>query len=255
MLGLFALQHEPTWTVALTVATACTVGSFLGTLVHRLPASASVVLSRSVCPCCGERLPARDLVPVLSWILLRGRCRFCAAPISWFYPVIEIAALTIAAWAATRTSGAALWASCVFGWLLLALAVIDWRHYLLPDVLTFPVFATGIAWAAWQEPSELGAHVLGGLCGFVALALVAWSYRHLRGRDGLGFGDAKLLAALGAWVTWRGLPDVVALAAAAALLGTLAQGKALNPAAKVSFGSYLALSGWLVWLYGPLMLP
>lgn len=250
-MGMFALQHESIWIVALAVASACAFGSFLGTLVHRLPIGSSVALSRSVCPHCGERLSARDLVPVLSWILLRGRCRFCAAPISWFYPAIEIAALAVAAWAATRTSGAAFWASCALGWLLLTLAIIDWRHYLLPDLLTFPVLAAGIGWAAWREPTELGAHLLGGLCGFAALALVAWSYRQLRGRDGLGLGDAKLLAALGAWVTWRGLPDVVVLAAATALLVTLARGKALDPTAKVAFGSYLALAGWLVWLYGP----
>lgn len=251
MIGIVALQSGSVWTPALLVASACAVGSFIGTLVHRLPIGGSVTLSRSVCPHCGECLAARDLVPLLSWILLHGRCRFCGTSIGWFYPAIEIAALAIAAWASTRSSGVALWASCAFGWLLLALAVIDWRHYLLPDVLTLLLAAGGIAWAAWQEPADFDAHVLGALCGFAAFALVAWTYRRLRDREGLGLGDAKLLAALGSWVTWRGLPDAVALAAALALLVALIQRKALDPAAKVPFGSYLALAGWLVWLYGP----
>lgn len=253
MIDIFALHYGPLWTSVLPIGSACAVGSFVGTLANRLPIGGSVTVSRSVCPCCGERLAARDLVPLLSWILLRGRCRFCAAPIGWFYPAIEIAALAVALWASTRSTGMALWASCAFGWLLLALGVIDWRHYLLPDVLTLPLLAGGIAWAAWQDPIELDAHILGALCGFTAFALIAQTYRWLRSRDGLGLGDAKLLAALGAWLTWRGLPDVVVIAAALALVVALIQRKAFDPAAKVPFGSYLAFAGWLVWLYGPLV--
>ena len=246
----FALHYDSAWALALPIASAAVVGSFLGTLVLRLPRGQRVVAARSACPHCGKRLAARDLVPLLSWMLLRGRCRYCARPLSRLYPTIEIAALAVAVWAAT-VSGPPLWASCVFGWLLLALAMIDWRQYLLPDVLTLPLLAAGLGLAALGEPADLGAHALGAIGGFSAFALIAWSYRQLRGRDGLGLGDAKLLAAIGAWVTWRGLPDVVVLAAAVALLTALAQRKALDPTAKVPFGSYLALAGWLVWLYGP----
>jgi leader peptidase (prepilin peptidase)/N-methyltransferase len=239
----------------LPVLTAPFIGSFLGVVAERLPAGRGVVLGRSACPHCGHRLRARDLVPVLSWVASGGRCRYCAAPLGLLHPAIEIAALVIALWAASELSGWLIWAGCALGWTLLALAVIDQRHLILPDRLTLPLIPAGLGVAYAVEPSLVLNHAIGAGAGFLALAVVGWAYRRLRGREGLGLGDAKLLAAAGAWVSWPGLPSVVLLAAAAALLaaaaGSLA-GRSVRLTDPVPFGSYLCLGTWLVWLYGPL---
>jgi leader peptidase (prepilin peptidase)/N-methyltransferase len=239
----------------LPVLTAPFIGSFLGVVAERLPTGRGVVLGRSACPHCGHRLRARDLVPVLSWVASGGRCRYCAAPLGLLHPAIEIAALVIALWAASELSGWLIWAGCALGWTLLALAVIDQRHLILPDRLTLPLIPAGLGVAYAVEPSLVLNHAIGAGAGFLALAVVGWAYRRLRGREGLGLGDAKLLAAAGAWVSWPGLPSVVLLAAAAALLaaaaGSLA-GRSVRLTDPVPFGSYLCLGTWLVWLYGPL---
>jgi leader peptidase (prepilin peptidase)/N-methyltransferase len=233
------------------------VGSFLGVVVERLPAARPIGLARSSCDHCGARLGARDLVPLLSWLARRGRCSCGKVRLSAFYPGIELAALAVAVSAALVLSGWLLWASLALGWTLLALAAIDLRHYLLPDALTLPLIAAGLAMAWLIEPARLGDHALGAAAGFIGFAVIAWSYRRLRGREGLGRGDAKLLGAGGAWLGWQALPSVVALAAVVALAVALAGallGAKLGTTTKIAFGPYLALAIWLVWLYGPLVL-
>jgi len=168
---------------------------------------------------------------------------------------MEIATVLVVAWAASVTAGWILLASCVFGWLLLTLAAIDWRTYLLPDALTAALALAGLI-AAWLfDRGAFADHLIAMIAGFAAFAAIAFAYRRLRGRDGLGLGDAKMLAALGAWVSWQGLPSVVLFAAifglAAALTLSLA-GRALSRDHRIAFGTFLALGGWLVWLYGPL---
>ena len=231
------------------------IGSFLGVVAVRLPAGRGVVLGRSACPHCGHRLGVRDLVPVLSWVISGGRCRHCAAPLGAFYPAIEVAALLVAVWAASELSGWLLWAGCALGWTLLALAVIDQRHLILPDQLTLPLIPAGLVVAYLVEPSLVADHAIGAGAGFLAFAVVGLAYRRLRGREGLGLGDAKLLAAAGAWTSWTGLASVVLLGAGAALLaraaGALA-GRSVPLAEPVPFGAYLCLGTWLVWLYGAL---
>jgi hypothetical protein len=117
------------------------VGSFLGVVVARLPEKRDVVGGRSRCPACGHVLGVRDLAPLLSWAVLRGRCRHCGARIGWIYPAVELGALGVAVWAASVVEGWLLWVSCGLGWTLLALAAIDLRHYLLPNALTLPLAA------------------------------------------------------------------------------------------------------------------
>ena len=251
---LTALLSANAW---LTLLLAPFIGSFLGVLVTRLPVGEPVALSRSRCPACRRTLAVRDLIPLLSWLVARGRCRHCGASLGWFYPAIEIAALGIAAWAGTVASGPALWASCVLGWTLLALAWIDARHLILPDALTLPLLAAGLAAAALLDGADIADHALGAAVGYGAFWLVAVLYRRLRGRDGLGLGDAKLLAAAGAWVSWQGLPGVVLIAASSGLVAVLAAaavGFAPEAARRMPFGPYLCLGLWLIWLYGPLML-
>jgi leader peptidase (prepilin peptidase) / N-methyltransferase len=233
------------------------VGSFLGVLVERLPAGRPVVLGRSTCDYCGRTLAVRDLVPIASYLARRGRCACGEARLRAFYPAIELAALAVALSAVAELSGWLLWASLGLGWVLLTLAAIDLRHLVLPDLLTLPLIPAGLAIAWALDPSLLPDHALGAIAGFAAFIAIAIAYRRLRGREGLGMGDAKLLAAAGAWLGWRALPSVVLVAAvvalALALAGALAGGK-LAWTSRIAFGPHLALGFWLVWLFGPVVL-
>jgi leader peptidase (prepilin peptidase)/N-methyltransferase len=244
-------------TDALPVVAGPFFGSFLLTLALRYPELRGLALGRSACPACGGTLAARDLVPLVSWLSLRGRCRHCGDAIGWIYPAAELAGLGIALWAATVDSGWLLWADCLLGWLLLALSLIDLRSGLLPDFLTMPTLVGGLALTAFAWPEGFLDHLLGAAIGYVSFAAIAWGYRLLRRREGLGRGDAKLLAAGGAWVSWQALPGVVLLAAvlalAIALSLRLARGTSLSATTSVPFGPYLAMAIWLMWLYAPQM--
>lgn len=232
------------------------IGSFLGVVALRLTAGRTVLFGRSACDACGATLTARDLVPLASFAVLRGRCRHCGARIDPLHLVMETGALVIALWAAVVTSGWIIAASCALGWTLLTLGAIDWRTGLLPDVLTLPLIAVGLGVAYAIEPSALLGHVIGAAAGFIAFAALAEIYRRLRGRDGLGLGDAKLLGASGAWLGWNALPTVVLYAAfigLALVLARRARGQAMQATDRLAFGPALAAATWLVWLYGPLV--
>ena len=233
------------------------VGSFLGVVILRMPAGRPILLARSLCDRCGRRLGVVDLIPVLSWAWRRGRCACGEARLGLFYPAIELAALAIAASAAAVLSGWLLWASLALGWTLLALAAIDLSHYWLPDRLSLPLIPAGLLVAWLVDPAALPGHLVGALAGFLAFAGIAWAYRRLRRRAGLGLGDAKLLAAAGAWLGWQALPGLVVVAAVLALAVAIARatfGERLAAASRIAFGPYLALALWLFWLYGPLLL-
>jgi leader peptidase (prepilin peptidase)/N-methyltransferase len=227
------------------------VGSFLGVVVRRLPEGAVIAWSRSCCESCGAVLRPCDLLPLVSWLLLRGRCRYCTQPIDCFHPAIELACVAIAV-AALAVGGAELvWLDCVFGWWLLTLGWIDWRSWLLPDALTLPLILAGLAAAAVLAPIELIDRALGAALGYLGLRAVEAIYRRWRGRDGLGRGDAKLLAAIGAWVGVAALPQVLLIAAFAGLLAALAMricGIRMTAQSALPFGPFLALGAWLVWL-------
>jgi len=243
-------------TVAVLLA-APFVGSFLGVVIDRLPAGRPMALGRSRCDACGATLAAKDLVPIASWLWQRGRCAYCRAELGTFYPIIELAALAVAFSATSMLSGWLLLVSCALGWTLLTLAVIDQRHFLLPDALTLPLIPAGllVAWAI--DPALVVSHLVGTLAGFAAFAAIAFAYRRLRWREGLGLGDTKLLAAAGAWLGWQALPGLVVTAAVCALAVALARtvtGDRLSGTTRIAFGSYLVLAFWLVWLLGPLIL-
>lgn len=242
------------FTLALLAAVAVSIGSFVATVALRLPAGRSLE-GRSRCPNCDHALAPLDLVPLASWAALQGRCRYCRRSIGVYYPAVELAALGIALWAATAASGWLLWATALLGWTLLALTLIDFRHFVLPDVLTLPLVPAGIAvnWLGAQQP--LLDAVLGAIAGYLVFTLIAWAYRRWRGREGLGAGDAKLLAAIGAWVGATGLPSVVLLASILALAAALAAHAFRGRPSlidRVPFGPFLAAAAWVVWLYGPL---
>ncbi len=244
----------PDW-IPLVIA-APFVGSFLGLLVVRLPAGRPVVFGRSNCRHCGGILGFRDLLPLASWLATGGRCRLCGAKIGVVYPVVEIAAIVVALWAATEVSGLLLAISCGLGWALLTLGAIDLRDRVLPDLLTLPLIPAGLLAAFEFAPGRLVDHAIGAAAGFVVLAVVRWAYRRLRKREGMGGGDAKLLAAAGAWLAWQALPSVILIAAATALTAALIRSLArrqLTATTEVPFGTFLSAAFWLVWLYGPIV--
>jgi leader peptidase (prepilin peptidase) / N-methyltransferase len=233
------------------------VGSFLGVVVERLPAGRPIAFGRSACDHCGETLRARDLVPLFSYLALRGRCSCGRARLSWLHPGIELAALAIALSAATVLSGWLMWVSLGLGWTLLTLAAVDARELVLPDVITLPLIPVGLLVTWMIDPRLLVGHAVGALAGFVTFAAIAGAYRRVRGRDGLGLVDAKLLAAAGAWLGWQALPSVVMIAAASGLalaLATSLGGGKLVMTSRIAFGPHLALAFWLVWLFGPVVI-
>jgi leader peptidase (prepilin peptidase) / N-methyltransferase len=226
------------------------IGSFLGVVIQRLPAYRPLLIARSACLACGRTLGVRDLVPIASYIALRGRCRSCGAPITGFHLAVEILALLVPASAALVDSDAGnLWVDCLLGWALLALGWIDLRHFLLPDAITLPLIVGGLAATWWLEPDAILDHALGAAGGYLFFRAVALAYRALRHREGLGAGDAKLLAAAGAWLGWPALPAVVLAAALVGLAGAAVaalRGARLHGAIRLPFGAPLALALWLV---------
>ena len=233
------------------------VGSFLGVLIRRLPGGRPIVRGRSLCEWCGARLTPRDLVPLISWLLARGRCRHCGHPLGWFYPGVELAALAVAAIALVIDGAQQAWLDCLLGWWLLALGWIDARQWLLPDALTLPLLLLGLALTALSAPEDLADHAAAAVLGYVALRAIAWIYQRLRHREGLGQGDAKLFAAAGAWLGIGALPQLVLIAALTALVtaaGISLAGTRLRAHSALPFGPFLALATWLLWLFGPLSL-
>jgi leader peptidase (prepilin peptidase) / N-methyltransferase len=227
-------------------------GSLLYALVRRLPREAPDLWGRSRCESCGHALGPLELVPVASYVAQRGRCVACGARISSAHLAAELFAVAIAvAVDATGVRGLDVWAGCALGWTLLALAWIDWEHFLLPDVLTLPLIVAGVALAWLDGPWTLIDRALGAIAGFLGFGLLRWLYRKLRGREGLGQGDAKLLAAAGAWLGWDALDYVVLLAAVFgigfALLAKL-RGARLSGATALPFGPALAAAIFLMWL-------
>jgi leader peptidase (prepilin peptidase)/N-methyltransferase len=228
------------------------VGSFVGTLVLREPNGwHGVLLGRSSCPACGAVLSPRDLVPLWSWFVTRGRCRHCGAALSVFYPVMEILAAVIGALAFGAAVPPFGPPTALLGWWLLALALIDLRSWRLPDVLTLSLVVVGVAtgWLGLLPSTDSVGAIAGAVLGYVALAGIGWVYRRLRHRDGLGLGDAKLLAAAGAWLGPFDLPWVLVLAAPLGLGLALVRSRRLRGDTAIPFGPPLALAFWLLFLW------
>jgi leader peptidase (prepilin peptidase)/N-methyltransferase len=208
-------ELPPTLVGVWVVLVGAVVGSFLNVVIARVPAGESVVRPRSRCPACGMEIAWYDNVPVVSWLVLRARCRRCGARISARYVVVELlgAAAAWLAWSRHGLGGAAL-AELAFVDLLLALALIDLATWLLPHVLTWPLIAGGLAASALgvSEAGALRPAALGAAAGFAAFALVAWVGKRIARKEALGFGDVWLLAGLGAWLGVSALLPVVLLA-------------------------------------------
>lgn len=246
-----AVLNELRWLLPLAVAPI--VGSFLGVLIARLPEHRPVAWVRSCCDSCATPLGPAELVPIASFLALRGRCRHCGSGIPAYHLVVEIAALLVAGWAvAVDYDDTIVWADCTLGWTLLALAWVDWRHMRLPDVLTLPLIVAGLCVTALWRPEELTWHAVGAIAGYSTFRLIALGYRWWRGIDGLGEGDAKLMAAAGAWLGLAALPYVALGAASSGIVLILATGLAgrqVSARTAIPFGPALSASIWICWLY------
>ncbi|MEG3124839.1 prepilin peptidase [Sphingomonas sp. GB1N7] len=239
------------WPVGLGVLGAI-LGSFIATLVIRWPQGRSVMAGRSHCDACDVTLGARDLVPLLSATLARGRCRACGTAIDARHWQIELAALGIGAVAGIVVPGPIGLAGAVFGWLLLALAALDVTEFWLPDRLTGTLALAGLATGVLGVAPDLRDRVIGGVAGFGALWAIGAGYKLLRKREGLGGGDPKLLGAIGLWLGWAMLPAVLLLAAMTglALVGVgMVLGRRATLADHVPFGALLAIAAYPAWLF------
>lgn len=225
------------------------IGSWLGVLVRRVPQGRPVVLGRSGCEHCGAALGIADLVPLASFLWARGRCRHCAAPIGWFYPAIELAALAIAAAALYADGGGArVWIDAALGWALLCAAWIDAETFRLPDAITLPLILAGLAVTWMEQRGAIYNHAAAAAIGYCSFRLLNAAYFRLRNRNGLGEGDAKLLAACGAWLGLALLPDVVVTAGLIGIAMVLLdrRGGGLHGERMIAFGPALAMA-FLLW--------
>lgn len=233
------------------------VGSYLNVVIHRVPLGLSTVHPRSRCPVCGTMIGARDNVPVLSWVILRGRCRSCGTPISWRYPLIEAATggLFLACFLRFGFTLQALTAA-IFAALMLALAMIDYDHMLLPDRITWPGIAVGLAAQLWGPLVDWPSALIGTALG-AGLLLAIWALWWLvRREEGMGLGDVKMLALIGAFLGWTGVLVTLFLSTLTGSIVGIALMRAggseggMTMRSKLPFGVFLALAGVLALFFG-----
>lgn len=231
------------------------LGSFIATLVLRWPAGRSV-FGRSQCDGCGRALGVADLVPLLSAMMAHGCCRRCRAAIDPFHWRVELGSGLIGGIALVLMPGTVGWMWALFGWMLLPLALLDARHFWLPDRLSALLAIVGLLLAGPLLGAALLDRWIGALAGGAALALIAWAYRRARGGEGMGGGDPKLVAAIGCWLGWQALPLMLLLASLGGIVWALAaQRKGDQPLAqrRVPFGVFACTAAFATVPLWPLL--
>jgi leader peptidase (prepilin peptidase)/N-methyltransferase len=208
---------------------------------------------RSACPSCGHKITALENIPVLSYMVLGGKCSACETHISAQYPTVEfitgVMSLIVAMhFGVTLTTIAAL----IFTWSLIALTLIDFHKQLLPDDITYPLLWLGILYAFTGDFTDLASSVIGAIAGYLVLWLVFHIFKIVTGKEGMGYGDFKLLAALGAWCGWQLLPQIILLSSlVGAVTGIIMLITGYTKRAQpIPFGPYLATAGWIALLWG-----
>ena len=251
------------------------VGSFLNVVIHRLPKMMeadwqcqcaelrgealpeieplTLATPRSRCPQCGHQITALENIPLISWLVLRGKCSGCAAPISLRYPIVEAVTGLLTAYAAWHFGfGWAAAGAILLIWAMIALTGIDFDTQLLPDSITLPLIWLGLLFNLSGTYTSLSSAVIGAVAGYLSLWSVYWGFKLATGKEGMGFGDFKLLAAIGAWLGWQMLPLTILLSS---FVGAVV-GVALIVLAKrgrnvpIPFGPYLAAAGLLALFWG-----
>jgi leader peptidase (prepilin peptidase)/N-methyltransferase len=279
------LAQSPAALITTALVVGLVVGSFLNVVIYRLPvmldrqwraecaelngtdaatapaARFDLIVPRSTCPACKAPIGALQNIPVLSYLALRGRCARCRAPISVRYPLVEILCGVLSALAAWRFGyGAPAACAIVITWFLIAMTFIDLDHQLLPDSLTMPLLWLGLlasltGWgsASSSLPVDPVSAISGAALGYLSLWAVYHAFRLLTHKEGMGYGDFKLLAAFGAWLGWRMLLPIVLLSAiVGALVGVaLIVGRRHERGTPIPFGPFLAAAGWVAIMWGP----
>ena len=261
------------------------IGSFLNVVIYRLPIMMErewraqceeiaetpsaelptgrfdLVAPRSRCTDCGHQITALQNIPVISYLMLGGKCGKCAAPISRRYPIIELLTAVLTGIVAWRFGfGWEALAAILLTWALIAISVIDIDHLIIPDSISLPLIWAGLFLSLFHE--TVAAEILfvdaktaiaGGLAGYLSLWSIYHLFRLLTGKEGMGYGDFKLLAALGAWLGWQMLPLIILLSAmvGAAVGIALIASKRQDRSVPIPFGPYLAAAGWIAMMYGP----
>lgn len=270
------LREEPAFFIAISVFFGLMVGSFLNVVIHRLPkmmeqewhrncqelqgqelaleVTYSLAAPRSACPSCGHKITAWENIPVISYLFLRGKCSGCKTPISLRYPLIETLTGVLAGVISWHFGYSAIAiAAWIFTCALIALTFIDFDTQLLPDDITLPLLWLGLLFNLNTGFTDLHSAVIGAVAGYLSLWSVYWLFKLATGKEGMGYGDFKLLAAIGAWFGWQLLPAVILLSS---LLGSII-GIGLIVLAKrgrnvpMPFGPYLALGGIAALFLGP----
>lgn len=275
------LSQSPTFYITLVFIISLMVGSFLNVVIYRLPImmerswqqefqnyfqstqqSTSIdenlerfdlVKPDSTCPNCGHRIRAWENIPVISWLMLRGKCAKCSAAISIRYPLVELGTALLSVWVASFFGfGVASLVAVVVTWMLIAMTFIDIDKMLLPDELTLPLLWLGLIISLREVFVTPADAIIGAAAGYLSLWSVYWGFKLLTGKEGMGYGDFKLLAALGAFTGWQGLPTIVILSSlVGAVVGiTLILLKKNESSQAIPFGPYLALAGWITLMYG-----
>jgi leader peptidase (prepilin peptidase)/N-methyltransferase len=281
--GVFApFAEHPAMFIALCGVLGLLIGSFLNVVIHRIPImmdnelrtecavlagntiteqpTYNIITPRSACPKCQAPITALQNIPVVSWLALKGQCASCKAPISKRYPLVELATGLLSAFVAWRFGfGFQALAALAFTWLLIALTMIDFDTQFLPDSLTYPLLWLGLivslwhpAWAAGAAPVGPREAIIGAVAGYLSLWSVYWLFKLITGKEGMGYGDFKLFAALGAWLGWiMLLPIIVFASGVGAIFGVfvmIRQRKGRDT--QLAFGPFLAIAGWLALIAG-----
>jgi leader peptidase (prepilin peptidase)/N-methyltransferase len=270
-----AFQAFPALFITTIVVLSLAVGSFLNVVIHRLPKMLerqwrdeladlngqeaavapryNLVLPRSQCPACGHQISALENVPLVSYLVLRGKCTGCKASISLRYPLVEALTGVLSGYIAWRYGFS--WntlAALVFVWAMIALAFIDLDTFYLPDDITLPLVWAGLLVNMGGVFVDLQSAVIGAIAGYLALWVVFWAYKFATGKDGMGYGDFKLLAAIGAWLGWKMLPVVILLSSfVGAMVGiSLIVFARHGRNVPIPFGPYLVMGGLIALFWG-----
>ena len=251
------------------------IGSFLNVVIHRLPKildqgwksecrellelddepeeQVSLSTPSSSCPSCGHKIRAWENIPVFSYLFLRGKCSACGAGISLRYPVIELTTgllSLVVAWHFGFTVQAI--GALLLTWTLISLSIIDFDHQILPDNMTLPVLWLGLLLNLFSVYTDISSAVIGAIAGYLSLRSVFWLFKLLTGKEGMGYGDFKLLALFGAWLGWQFLPQIILLSSlVGAIIGIsmiIFRGRDKN--IPIPFGPYLAIAGWISLIFG-----
>jgi len=273
--SLDALAH-PSVFPWLCLVLGLVVGSFLNVVIHRLPKMMergwqeqcaelrgepapgaepmNLIVPRSRCPACGHAIAALENIPLLSYAWLRGKCSACNARIGWRYPLVELLAGVAGMYCAWRYGfGLAAFAAMIFLWAVISASFIDFDSQLLPDSITLALLWTGLLVNLGGTFIDLRSAVIGAAAGYLSLWLVYWGFKFATGKEGMGFGDFKLLAAIGAWTGWQMLPLVILLSSfVGAIVGILLIVLARHGrSVPIPFGPYLAVAGVVALFWGP----